>query len=168
VVQSQKCCHESVLEIKGGLEIDWLTLPQYHIAHLVNVETILILNDKSSFLWIQTSRMVICGTFVKNSYLRTKLPYGYGTKYYFTYSKWDYGIGPWVFSGISPKPGFFFRMHATRKHPKKFPYYKRYKISRNFLDEKAKCQPWVIKVRMKKPKLDENRIKIGENFILHP
>jgi hypothetical protein len=32
------------------------------------------------------------------------------------------------------------------------------------LDEKTKCKPWIIK---KKPKLDENRIKIGENFILH-
>jgi hypothetical protein len=37
----------------------------------------------------------------------------------------------------------------TRKHPKKFPYYKRYKNLRNILDEKAKCQPWIIK---KKPK----------------
>jgi hypothetical protein len=33
------------------------------------------------------------------------------------------------------------------------------------LDEKAKCQPWIIK---KKPKLDENRNKIGEKVILHP
>jgi hypothetical protein len=59
----------------------------------------------------------------------------------------------------------FFRVLKARKHPKKFPCYKRYKNSRFFLDEKAKCQPWIIK---KKPKLDENRIKIGENFILHP
>jgi hypothetical protein len=64
--------------------------------------------------------------------------------------------------------GFFFRLHAARKHQKKFPCYKRYKNSRIFLDEKAKCQPWIIKIWMKKPKLDENRIKIGENFILHP
>jgi hypothetical protein len=42
-----------------------------------------------------------------------------------------------------------------QKAPKKFPCYKRYKNSRNFLDEKAKCQPWIIK---KKPKLDENII----------
>jgi hypothetical protein len=34
----------------------------------------------------------------------------------------------------------FFRLHVARKHPKKFPCYKRYKNSRNFLDEKAKCQ----------------------------
>jgi hypothetical protein len=36
-------------------------------------------------------------------------------------------------------------------HPKstqKIPCYKRYKNSRNFLDEKAICQPWIIK---KKP-----------------
>jgi hypothetical protein len=33
------------------------------------------------------------------------------------------------------------------------------------LDEKGKFQPWIKK---KKPKLDENRIKIGENIILHP
>jgi hypothetical protein len=56
---------------------------------------------------------------------------------------------------------FFFRLHAARKHPKKFPYYKKYKNSRFFLDEKAKFQPWILK---KKPKLD---IKIGEIFILH-
>ena len=31
--------------------------------------------------------------------------------------------------------------------------------------DKAKCQPWIIK---KKPKWDENRLKIGENCILHP
>jgi hypothetical protein len=43
--------------------------------------------------------------------------------------------------------------------------YKKYKNSRNFLDEKAKYQPWIIK---KKPKLDENRIKIGDFLNLHP
>jgi hypothetical protein len=32
---------------------------------------------------------------------------------------------------------------------KKISYYKRYKHSRNFLDEKVKCQPWIIE---KKPK----------------
>jgi hypothetical protein len=37
----------------------------------------------------------------------------------------------------------FFRLHATRKHQKKFPCYKKYKNSRNFVDEKAKCQPWI-------------------------
>jgi hypothetical protein len=62
----------------------------------------------------------------------------------------------------------FFRLHATRKHQKILPCYKRYKISRILLDEKAKYQPWIIKIWMKKPKLDENRIKIGENIILHP
>jgi hypothetical protein len=45
--------------------------------------------------------------------------------------------------------GSFFRLHVARKHPKKFPCYKRYKNSRIFLDEKAKYQPWIIK---KKPK----------------
>jgi hypothetical protein len=60
--------------------------------------------------------------------------------------------------------GSFFRLHVARKHPKKIPCYKRYKNSRIFLDKKAKCQPWIIK---RKPKLDENRIKIGE-FFLHP
>jgi hypothetical protein len=40
--------------------------------------------------------------------------------------------------------------------PKKFPCYKKYKNSIKYLDEKAKCQPWIIK---KKPKLNENRIK---------
>jgi hypothetical protein len=59
----------------------------------------------------------------------------------------------------------YFRLHVARKHPKKFPCYKRYKNSRIFLDEEAKCQPWIIK---KKPKLDENIIKIGEIFVLRP
>jgi hypothetical protein len=36
------------------------------------------------------------------------------------------------------------------------------------LDEKAKCQPWVIKIGMRKPNLDENSIKIGEKVISHP
>jgi hypothetical protein len=31
------------------------------------------------------------------------------------------------------------------------------------MDYKKEAKSW-----MKKPKLDENRIKIGENFILHP
>jgi hypothetical protein len=31
------------------------------------------------------------------------------------------------------------------------------------MDNKEEAKLW-----MKKPKLDENRIKIGENFILHP
>jgi hypothetical protein len=31
------------------------------------------------------------------------------------------------------------------------------------MDYKKEAKRW-----MKKPKLDENRIKIGENFILHP
>jgi hypothetical protein len=35
----------------------------------------------------------------------------------------------------------FFRLHAARKHPKKFPFYERYKNSRIFLNEEAKCQP---------------------------
>jgi hypothetical protein len=39
------------------------------------------------------------------------------------------------------------------------------------LDEKAKYQPWIYKeeakIWMKKPKLDENKIKIGD-FFLHP
>jgi hypothetical protein len=47
--------------------------------------------------------------------------------------------------------GSFFRLHVARKHPKK-----------KFLLQKE-AKSW-----MKKPKLDENRIKIGENFILHP
>jgi hypothetical protein len=60
----------------------------------------------------------------------------------------------------------FFRLHVAKKHQKQFPCYKRYKNSRIFLDERAKCQPWIIQ---EKPKLDENRIKIGEFFIiLHP
>jgi hypothetical protein len=31
------------------------------------------------------------------------------------------------------------------------------------MDNKEEAKLW-----MKKPKMDENRIKIGENFILHP
>jgi hypothetical protein len=48
-----------------------------------------------------------------------------------------------------PSQGSFFRLHVARKHPNFFPCYKRYKNSRIFLDEKAKCQPWII---IKKPK----------------
>jgi hypothetical protein len=58
----------------------------------------------------------------------------------------------------------FFRLLKARKHQKEFPCYKRYKNSRKLLDEKTKYQPRIIK---RKPKLDENRIKIGENFTLH-
>jgi hypothetical protein len=40
------------------------------------------------------------------------------------------------------------------------------------LDEKAKYQPWIYKeearIWMKRPNLDENRIKIEEILILHP
>jgi hypothetical protein len=60
-------------------------------------------------------------------------------------------------------PRFFFKPACSQKAPKQFPCYKRYKHSRNVLDEIAKCQPWIIK---EKPKLDENRIKIGEFFII--
>jgi hypothetical protein len=44
--------------------------------------------------------------------------------------------------------GSFFRLHIARKHQKIISCYKRYKNSRKFLDEEAKCQPWIIK---KKP-----------------
>jgi hypothetical protein len=44
-----------------------------------------------------------------------------------------------------PDQGSFFRLHVARKHQKEFSSYKRYKNSRIFLDEKAKCQPWIIK-----------------------
>jgi hypothetical protein len=52
--------------------------------------------------------------------------------------------------------------------PKKFPCYKKYENSKNILDEKAKCQPWIIKFWMKKPILDEGSNNIGWNIILHP
>jgi hypothetical protein len=45
--------------------------------------------------------------------------------------------------------GSFSRLHVARKHPKKISCYKRFKNSRIFLDEQAKCKPWIIK---KKPK----------------
>jgi hypothetical protein len=58
-----------------------------------------------------------------------------------------------------------FWLLVAKKHQKinKFPCYKRYKNSRIFLDEKAKCQPWIIK---KKPKLDENRRKVYSTSIM--
>jgi hypothetical protein len=39
----------------------------------------------------------------------------------------------------------FFYLHflKSKKHPKKIPCYKRYKNSRNFLEEKAKYQVWI-------------------------
>jgi hypothetical protein len=48
-----------------------------------------------------------------------------------------------------PHQGSFFRLHVAKKHPNFLSCYKKYENSRFFLDEKAKCQPWVIK---KKPK----------------
>jgi hypothetical protein len=43
-------------------------------------------------------------------------------------------------------PGFL----KARKHPnKKIPCYKSQKNSRNFLDEKAKYQPWIRKKKQK-------------------
>jgi hypothetical protein len=64
------------------------------------------------------------------------------------------------------------------KHQIVFPCYKKYQDSRKKFDpqfvpkkerkkericfnEKAKCQPWVIKIWIKKPTMDENYIKIG-------
>jgi hypothetical protein len=38
----------------------------------------------------------------------------------------------------------------------------------NFLDGKAKRQPWIVEIWMKKPNLDEDSIKIGWLVILHP
>jgi hypothetical protein len=52
-----------------------------------------------------------------------------------------------------------FRNLNSSEHKKHFPCYKRYKNSRKYLDEKAKCQPWIIKVMIKKPNLDSNGIK---------
>jgi hypothetical protein len=44
--------------------------------------------------------------------------------------------------------GVFFRLLKARKHQKKFLAIKG--IKKN-LDEKVKCQPWIIKIRMRKP-----------------
>ena len=57
--------------------------------------------------------------------------------------------------------GFSFRHLNARKHQIKYPCCKRYKISRKYLDEKAKCQLWIINIWMKKTNLDENHNKIG-------
>jgi hypothetical protein len=38
--------------------------------------------------------------------------------------------------------------------------YKRYKNSRKFLDEKAKCQPWIIKKKPKFGRRSQNWMKI--------
>jgi hypothetical protein len=35
------------------------------LFHLINVEIIFILSDTSSSLWVQASKMVTCGTFLK-------------------------------------------------------------------------------------------------------
>jgi hypothetical protein len=69
-------------------------------------------------------------------------------------------------------PGFFFSVACSQKAPKKkILATKGIKIQEFFwmksqmstMDYKKEAKSW-----MKKPKLDENRIKIGENFILHP
>jgi hypothetical protein len=72
----------------------------------------------------------------------------------------------WFFL-LSIKNYFFGHLNA-RKHPKKILCYKRYENSRDFLDEKAKYQPWIIKIWMKKPNMDENNSKGGWKVILHP
>jgi hypothetical protein len=63
---------------------------------------------------------------------------------------------------------FFLRLHTARKHQNIFLATKGIKIQENIwmksqMDYKEEAKIW-----MKKPKLDENRIKIGENFTLHP
>jgi hypothetical protein len=64
---------------------------------------------------------------------------------------------------------FIFRLHVAKKHQKRIPCYKRYKNFKNFLDEIAMDYKGEAKNWMKKPKLDENRIKIEESFIIsHP
>jgi hypothetical protein len=55
----------------------------------------------------------------------------------------------------------FLRHLNAKKHPKKFPCYKRYENSRKNLDKNANHQPWIIKIWMKKPKSDESSTKIG-------
>jgi hypothetical protein len=58
---------------------------------------------------------------------------------------------------------FFLRLHTARKHQNIFLATKGIKIQMSTMDYKEEAKIW-----MKKPKLDENRIKIGENFTLHP
>jgi hypothetical protein len=55
-----------------------------------------------------------------------------------------------------------FWLLVAKKHQKinKFPCYKRYKNSRIFLDEKAKCQPWIIKKKPKFGRRSQNWMKI--------
>jgi hypothetical protein len=44
---------------------------------------------------------------------------------------------------------------STKTHPKKIPCFKRYKNSTIFWDEKVKCRPWIIKIWMKNPNMNE-------------
>ena len=51
-----------------------------------------------------------------------------------------------VDGGTSGCQGFFLSCMQPESIPKKFLCYKRYKKFKNFLDKKAKCQPWIIKI----------------------
>jgi hypothetical protein len=67
-----------------------------------------------------------------------------------------------------PFHGFFW-LHVTRMHQKHFLATKGIKIQEILSMKKPDVNyKEETKIWMKKPKLDENRIKIGENFILHP
>jgi hypothetical protein len=66
-------------------------------------------------------------------------------------------------------PKFFSRLHVARKQHKHFLCYKKCKNSRIFWMKKPNVNHGYkeeAKSWMKKPKSYENRIKIGENFIL--
>jgi hypothetical protein len=54
-----------------------------------------------------------------------------------------------------------------QKSTKKSHCYKRYKNIMTKMDEKAKCQPLVIRILMKEPKFDENNILKRWKIILH-
>lgn len=50
--------------------------------HLFNAEIIFIMNNASSFLWIQANAMRTCGIVIKsNNYLKTKLAYANQKKF---------------------------------------------------------------------------------------
>jgi hypothetical protein len=63
-------------------------------------------------------------------------------KFVFLKNNYSLAILLWYYNKVL----FLGYMHP--KSTQKIPCYKRYKNSRNFLDEKAICQPWIIK---KKP-----------------
>jgi hypothetical protein len=156
-----KFCNQAFDKFLADIAITWKTSTPYtpqqngYIERnsrtvMESVRNMIYAKDMPKHLWAEAvNTTVYLLNRTANKQLGSLIPY-----------KRYYGTKPDV-----RQQGSFFRLHVARKHPKKISCCKRYKNLRKFLDEKAKCRPWIIK---KKPKLDDNRIIIGKNlFYIH-